>query len=81
LLLECMITWMNCAITHPMNWGLNCHYYYYNLKKYISGVNSANFGNFLKKSPNFQHNKIQEKHWSCHSILLTYYIYCKNAQC
>jgi len=28
LLLECMITWMNCAITHPMNWGLNYYYYF-----------------------------------------------------
>jgi hypothetical protein len=47
---------------------------------YISGVNSANFVNFLKKSPNFQYDKIEEKHWSCHPIVLTYYIYCKNAQ-
>jgi hypothetical protein len=35
----------------------------------------------LKKSPNFEYDKIEEKHWSCHSIVLKYHIYCKNAQC
>jgi hypothetical protein len=41
-----------------------------NFFEYISGVNSANFVNFWKTSPNFQHDKIEEKHWSWHSIVL-----------
>jgi hypothetical protein len=32
--------------------------------KYISSENSANFVSFLKKSPNFQYDKIEEKNWS-----------------
>jgi len=37
-----------------------------NFFEYISGVNSANFVNFWKKSPNFQYDKIEEKHWCSH---------------
>jgi hypothetical protein len=37
-----------------------------NVLKYISGVNSANFVNFWKKSPNFQYDKIEEKQWCSH---------------
>jgi len=40
--------------------------------EYISGVNSANFVNFLKKSPNFQYDKIEKKYW--HAIPLCSHI-------
>jgi hypothetical protein len=30
--------------------------------EYISSENSANFVSLLKKSPNFQYDKIEEKH-------------------
>jgi hypothetical protein len=30
--------------------------------EYISSENSVNFVSFLKKSPNFQYEKIEEKH-------------------